>query len=192
MKTTPMTELNAVNEMLSVIGEAPVNSLEASGLGEANLAHQILQFTCREVQVVGWHWNTDEDFPISPDSEGFLRLPPNTLKVDTSGYSMGLDLVQRGGRLYDRKNHTFVFDIDLVTVDLTTMLDFDELPEAARYYVTLRSVRKFQDRTVGANSPAYTARDEEQAFVLLKEEDMLSGDHNIFTGSATLSINIKR
>jgi len=42
------TKLDAVNTMLSAIGEAPVNSL-SSGLVEAEIAETILNTTYREV-----------------------------------------------------------------------------------------------------------------------------------------------
>ncbi|UIL29739.1 hypothetical protein LZK75_11385 [Rhizobium leguminosarum] len=104
---TPTTELEAINLMLSVIGESPVNTVEDTGLVDAVVARQILIQSSRDVQLVGWHWNTEIDYPIAASfPEGELTLPPNTLKVDTAGADAGLDLVQRGNRLYDRKNHT--------------------------------------------------------------------------------------
>jgi hypothetical protein len=185
MNLTPKTELDAVNEMLSVIGEAPINSLQTSGVGDAQLAYKILTNAAREVQLVGWHWNTEKSFPILPDTNGFLYIPLNTLKVDTSGAFKSFDLIQRGNRLYDRVNHTFVFD-ESVTVDLVLMLDFDEMPEGGRNLVNIRAARQFQDRTVGSQSPAYTAKDEMDAFTALRTDDMEVADLNIFTGSQTM------
>lgn len=185
MKLTPMTELDAVNLMLSVIGEAPVNSLEDSGVGEANLAHQILSHASREVQLVGWHWNTEQDYMLLPNQNAYLVLPANTLKVDTSGDYKTNDLIQRGNRLYDRVNHTYEFTAG-VTVDLVLMLDFQEMPEGGRNLITIRAARQFQDRTIGASSPAYTAQDELVAFTQLKADDIEAADLNVFTGSQTM------
>ena len=52
------TKLDAVNTMLSAIGEAPVNSL-SSGLIEAEIAETILDTVNTEVQSMGWHFNTE-------------------------------------------------------------------------------------------------------------------------------------
>lgn len=183
MQLTPTSELEAVNLMLSVIGESPVNSLTDIGVADAATAYKILSYSSREVQLVGWHWNTEENFPISPNSDGFLMLPPNTLKVDTSGLSCHLDLVQRGQRLYDRYNHTYEFT-DPVRVEIVLMLDFDELPEAARSYITIRAARQFQERVLGsATLQAFTAQDEFRAFAFLRQAETETGDYNMLSGS---------
>lgn len=183
MSLTPTTELEAVNLMLSVIGETPVNSVTSNGIADAVLAYQILTHSSREVQLVGWHWNTEINFPITPSTTGELLLPANTLKVDTTGESQGLDLVQRGNRLYDRVNQTFVFD-QPVRVEIVLLLPFDELPEAARSYITIRSARQFQERVVGSEVlQAFTSRDEFAAMAKLKEAEAETGDYNILSGS---------
>ena len=48
--TTPTTQLQAVNSMLSTIGEAPVNSL-SSGLVDAETAETVLNEVSRDVQL---------------------------------------------------------------------------------------------------------------------------------------------
>ena len=54
----PTTKLEAVNVMLTSIGEAPVNSL-ISGLEDAELAETILESVNKETQSKGWIFNTD-------------------------------------------------------------------------------------------------------------------------------------
>lgn len=181
MSLTPTSELEAVNLMLSIIGESPVNSLTTSGVADASLAYQILSFASREVQLVGWHWNTEVDYPINCDSNGYLTLPANTLKVDTSGVSGSLDLIQRGNRLYDRVNHTFTFT-DSVNVDIVLLLTFDELPEAARSYIAIRAARQFQQRVIGSEVlEAFSSRDEYTAIAALKQAECETGDYNVLT-----------
>ena len=58
MANATTTELEAVNIMLSSIGEAPVNSL-SSGLVDAELAQTTLHNVSREVQAAGWSFNTE-------------------------------------------------------------------------------------------------------------------------------------
>jgi hypothetical protein len=192
LPSTPMTELEAVNLMLSVIGEAPVNSLDNSGLADANLAHQILGHASREVQLVGWHWNTEEDFPLLPNQSQEILLPSNTLKVDTTGTSQGSDLVQRGRRLYDRVSHSYEFSAP-VKVRIVLNLAFEELPETARYLITIRSARQFQTRVLGADaSTSYTAKDELDAMSSLRQEEADVGDFNMLRGSWSVSSILAR
>ena len=72
------TQLDAVNTMLSAIGEAPVNSL-SSGLVEAEVAESILNTVDREVQAMGWHFNTELNKSFAQDTSGNILLPPDVL-----------------------------------------------------------------------------------------------------------------
>lgn len=181
---SPSTELDAINTMLSSIGEAPVNAVEDSGVVDAVMARNILRSTSREVQSRGWHYNTDKDYvltPTYPDKE--IRIPLNAIRVDTVGTHKNIDVVVRGNKLYDRRRHTFQFD-QAVTVDMIVLLDFDDIPEAARVYITLRSARIFQERVVGsADLSQFTQRDELRALVAMQEHEADTADYNMLTDS---------
>jgi hypothetical protein len=180
---SPTTELEAINTMLSTIGESPVNAVEDTGNVDVVIARQILQTVSREVQARGWHFNTEKNYTITPDSEGYLVLPNTVLKVDTVYPDSSKDVVVRGSRLYDRENHTYVFT-DAVKVDMTILLTFDELPEVARNYVTIRSSRIFQERVVGSDTlHAFNSQDEARAMVSLMEYEADTADLNILSGN---------
>lgn len=190
---TPTTELEAINQMLSVIGESPVNTVEDTGIIDAVVARQILNQSSRDTQVVGWHWNTEIDFPLTQSfPEGELLLPPNTLKVDTTGADESLDLVQRGNRLYDRKNHTFAVKKD-VLVEIVLFLPFDELPEAARSYIAMRAARVFQERMVGSDTLwRFNANDELKAWSTLQNAEAEAQDMNILSESPSVAAVLNR
>ena len=180
---SPTTELEAINTMLSTIGESPVNAVEATGNVDVVIARQILQSVSREVQARGWHFNTEKNYTITPDSEGYLVLPNTVLKVDTVYPDSSKDVVVRGSRLYDREKHTYVFT-DAVKVDMTILLTFDELPEVARNYVTIRASRIFQERVVGSDTlHAFNSQDEARAMVSLMEYEADTADLNILSGN---------
>ena len=180
---SPTTELEAVNTMLSTIGESPVNAVEDTGNVDVVIARQILQSVSREVQARGWHFNTEKNYTITPDSAGYLVLPNTVLKVDTVYPDSSKDVVVRGSRLYDRENHTYVFT-DAVKVDMTILLTFDELPEVARNYVTIRASRIFQERVVGSDTlHAFNSQDEARAMVSLMEYEADTADLNILSGN---------
>jgi len=184
MDITPSTELEAINEMLGVIGEAPVSTVEDNGLVDAAIAKQILNSTSRVVQSKGWHFNTDVGVEITPAFiSKELQLPLNVLRVDTSQEDKHQDLVQRGQRLYDRVKHTYKFDKP-IKVDMTVMLTFEELPEPARYYITIRAARIFQARTVGSQIlGGFTEVDENLARLSLESLASDIADANILTDS---------
>src|SRR6056300_1551472 len=100
------TKLDAVNTMLSAIGEAPVSSL-SSGLIEAEIAETILNTIDREVQSMGWHFNKELNKSFAQSTGGEIILPANILRADATLAPQSPDLVQRGLKMYDKKNHTF-------------------------------------------------------------------------------------
>ena len=180
---SPTTELEAINTMLSTIGESPVNTVEDTGNVDVVIARQILQSVSREVQARGWHFNTEKNYTITPDSAGYLVLPNTVLKADTVYPDNSKDVVVRGSKLYDRENHTYVFT-DAVKVEMTVLLTFDELPEVARNYVTIRASRIFQERVVGSDTlQAFNSQDEARAMVSLMEYEADTADLNILSGN---------
>lgn len=189
---TPTTELEAINTMLSTIGEAPVNTVEDNGIVDAVIARQILRATSREVQARGWHFNTEKAYPITPDTEGFLLLPATVLRCDTVETYQDTDVVVRGNRLYDRKNHTFTFEKP-VKVDMVILLPFEDMPEVARYYVTVRSSRIFQERVVGSESLSrFNGQDELRAKVALEDYEAETADYNMLTDNYSVARVLNR
>ncbi|MCE9933632.1 hypothetical protein [Aeromonas salmonicida] len=172
---TPTTELEAVNEILSSIGEAPVNSLE-SGMDDANMALQILRSVSRETQSIGWYFNREQGFVLSPDDKGEVPVPENTLRLD-SGRK---DLMLRSGKLYDSKRHTFRLGCQ-VKVDLVLGLNFNDMPEVARRFITLKAARVFQQRTVSSQSLApHLMADEQAAWEALRADEIEAVNTNLF------------
>ena len=172
LEYTPTSELEAINIMLSIIGEQPVNTLEGI-YTEAYLARTALHNTSRAVQKIGFHCNSEEDYPLNPTIAGFYMVPTNCLKINPS--QRGLDIVWRGTRLYDREDHTYVFTTTSMDVDLTFFLPFTDLPEAIRFYITIRAARRFAEDTIGSTDIVnFTEDDEQKALVamLADEADM--------------------
>lgn len=179
----PTTELEAVNDILSVLGESPVSTLEDNGRVDAAVAVTILRSTSRAVQSQGWVWNTEKAYTLTPSfPDNYLYVPSNTLRIDSSEADRRVDVVQRGTRLWNRKDHTFVFP-DPVTVDVVVGLGFEEIPQPARYYITLRTGRIYQDRFLGSDLiSAFAESDERAALADLKHEETESGDFNFLNG----------
>ena len=184
---SPTTELEAINTMLSTIGESPVNTVEDTGNVDVVIARQILNSVSREVQARGWHFNTEKDYTITPDSSGYLLLPTTVLKADTVSPDESTDVVVRGSKLYDRRNHTYCFT-NAVKVDMLVLLTFAELPEVARNYITIRASRIFQERVVGSDTlQAFNSQDEARALVSLMDYESDTADFNILNDNYSVS-----
>jgi len=189
----PTTKLEAVNTLLATIGESPVNSL-SSGLIEASLANQTLDNVSRDMQSMGWTFNTDLTFKLTPDANSEITLPANCIHVDTTSLRMSstTDLVQRGTRMYDRIKNTYVIT-ETIEVDIVVLLNFEEMPETARRYVTIKAARLLQDRVLGSETlHSFNAADEQSAWVSLTHNESDVRDLNIFDSYDTYSIINRR
>jgi hypothetical protein len=174
------TQLEAVNVMLGNIGESPVTALSplSSLPVSAQTAISVLDEVSRDVQSEGWHFNTVNKVTLSPNVNGEIFLTDDVLHIDTLDHSK--DIVQRGQQLFDRGENTLVFDNDL-KVTVTYLLDFTELHEQARRYITLKASRVFQGRIVGSQElEQQILREELKARQNLEEADGIGSDRTIF------------
>jgi hypothetical protein len=187
MSLAPTTELEAVNTMLYTIGEAPVNTLVNMTSVDASSALSSLISVNREVQSQGWFFNTEYNYPLTLNQDSELPLPANTLSMDSTEESEKHDVVQRGFKAYDRLNHTFTF-AETVKADLVVLLDFSDIPEAAKHYIVIRASRIFQDRTLSSDSlHGMNREDEYAALTTLRLKESENADYNILTGNYSVS-----
>ena len=188
MAVAASTELECVNIMLAAIGEAPINKLTGLLPVDARTAQSTLLEVNKSVQSEGWSFNQEFNVVLTRDSNKKITISNDILKIDTNVYDHPTsDVVQRGLKLYDRKNNTFEFDNDL-TCHITYFRDFVELPEPARYYMTIKAARLFVDRLIGDDGlRTYTAQDEARARAILMETDFDNADHNVLSGDPNLN-----
>ena len=182
--TTRSTELEAVNVILSTIGEAPLNSLSGSLPVDGTMAKNVLSEISREVQSSGWHFNTHYKSTLTRDTNNNIPVATNVVRVelDPNLERKGdYDLVQRDGKLFNLAKNTDVFDKDFENVTQVLLLPFNEIPEQAKRYITIRSARVFHDRTLGANTlHKFSQEDEKQALSILRNAEARTGDFTIF------------
>ena len=181
MPVIASTELDAINTMLTTIGESPVNSISAS-TADTRIAQLILQEVDRATQIKGWNWNTEKEVTLTPNVSTLeITLSNNVVRVsiDKRTYT-NIDVVQRGTRLFDKKNKTFQFS-SAIKAEVVSLLPFTDLPEQARYYIVVRSARLFQQRMIGdATGSAFSAEEETTALMALQDSEDETANHNIF------------
>ena len=179
---TPTTELQAVNIMLSTIGEAPVNSIAGNTTVDVSTAINILNETSMSIQSQGWKFNTSENVTLSLDVDSKIPLPANCVQADSSRQFKHINVVMRDGYLYDMEKHTDIFT-SVTPVDLVLVQLFDSLPEFARRYITMKAARRFASRFIGDKEiTQLIAQDEQEAYIAFVQADTRSADHNILDG----------
>ena len=188
MTVAATTELESINIMLAAIGEAPINSLTGTLPVDARLAQSTLTEINKKVQMEGWSFNTDIDVTLPRDGSNQIALSTDTLRIDPNIHQHPtIDAIQRGLKLYDRLNNKYEFDEDLICT-VVYFRAFDEIPEPARYYITIKAARVFVDRLVGDQGlRTYTEQDEVRARAILMETDLANGDHNLLRGDPSLT-----
>jgi len=192
MSTSPTTQLQAVNILLSTIGEAPVSSL-SSGLLDAETAETLINEVSRNVQSLGWNFNTELNLTISPNEAGEVVLPVEYVRADlaqslTKFRSSTEEYILRGQKMYDKVKHSYTISKPL-KLDIITLLSFTDLPEVARRYITAKASRIFQERVVGSDTlSAMNRQDETEALYALREMEGDNGDYNIFDDYGTASV----
>ena len=175
------TVLDAVNTMLSSIGESPISTLEENTTADAAVAQNLLDEETREVQDMGWNFNTEDDVPFVRDGDGEIEAPSNVLRFTVNQINFqDMRPVIRGAKFYDAENRTYAFTKDL-TAKVVYLLDFTELPQSARWAITLRATRKFYRRFMDADdTEVFTREDEQVAWSALKRHEAETGHYNIF------------
>ena len=178
------TELEAVNTILSTIGEAPLNTLSGSLPVDGTVAKNVLSEVAREVQSQGWHFNTHINVTLTRNTDNKIPLATNVVRVeiDPRKYSKGnYNIVQRDAFLYNLAKNEETFDTNFDNATVVYLLPFNEIPEQAKRYITIRSARIFHDRTLGANTlHKFSQEDETKALSILKQAESLTGDYSIF------------
>ena len=139
------TDLSAVNQVLGAIGQSPVSSLDTDNPEIAFIWDIILQ-SARDVQLEGWHFNTENNCEVYPDASGYIILDSTVIAMDLhDGISdRTIDTVIRESngvrKLYDKVNHTDVFTLGKkYYVDKTYMYNLKDIPEVYRRYIIYRA-----------------------------------------------------
>ena len=175
--TVPVNELEAVNMLLAAVGEAAVSSLETATTVDVTQAKNLLSNINREVQQKGWHFNTEWDVVLSLDSDSRIPLGTTVLSI----YSPTKMTTIRGREgspfLYDLDNNTFTWTASINDAVTITLLDFEDIPQTARQYITTKAARIFQEEIIGQVSAETVNRQEEvEAYAdLLDDEGERSG-----------------
>lgn len=186
----PMTELDAVNELLGLIGEQPVNSIDNTGISESAIALSTLRTVMRDVQAGSPLFTRELEITLQPDIDGTIVLPTNTI-----GFSP-VDPTRRVGfredKLYDLDNHTFIFTEDL-TVNLTLYVDFEDLHQTVKTYIVAKAARIFQKKILGSETlDAMAKEDEKQAYIAMNRELIRQQKGSVLKTDPGFSASIRR
>ncbi len=171
------SKMRAINTVLEALGESPVNHVD--DLLEAQQADDKIEEVSREIQSDGWWFNTEDNYPLPLGTDGQIRLPANALKVDLQSPHF----TARGLRVYDKLNHTYIFEHPL-RCTIAVGLEWDELPEVARTFVKYRSAKLLQASAVGSPT-LYKFHQAEYQIALraLRKAEIENGNYSLWNNA---------
>ena len=181
--TDSQGELQAVNQILASVGQAPVTTLEQTNPDVA-IAYNTLQQVSREVQAEGWTFNKEYHYPLTPNSDGEIVIPDNMLQIDlcmNEYYNKDKDPIRRNGKLYDRNAHSFEWEQKIHYFDITWFFNWDDLPPVIKDYITSRAAVFVSQRTVG-DQIQYQALQQQEVYMrsMALEYETQQGDYTFF------------
>lgn len=183
-----MTELEATNAILAIIGEAPIDGLPdltTNEISDSSLALTTLREVSTDIQSEGWSWNTDKCVTLT-NNAGSVTLPSNALRwVFNPNWDVEGRYTVRGLRVYDSMTQSF--DLGTLEVELAEMvveLDWDDLPQQAQEFIKVRAGRIYADRMINsAVIYSFTAADEDRARGMLIRMEETHQRNNVLHGS---------
>ena len=93
-----------------------------------------------------------------------------------------MNVTQRGTRLYNKDDHTYIFT-DTVYVDIVFLLDFADLPEDARLYIAIRAGLDFIKDQIGSDTLVKLDADCEASAraILRANEEIRMGNNMLYS-----------
>lgn len=181
-------QFEAINVLLTTIGETALTESDSldfqNGLFyEATIASDLIDEITTELLSEGWRCNTETNYPLVPavtatsGDNKYISIGDNIIRADEVN---GEDYVIKDNKIYDKENHTFVFE-DTKYFNLVLDMDFDDIPYSMQRYITMRASRIFAQRMIGdATMVQYSVQDEFNAKMRMIDEESIEGDYNIF------------
>lgn len=187
--TLALTKLDAVNLMLASIGQSPMNTIEGTIPKEVTKAVLALDNALREVCTQGWSFNSDREYPMTPDGSNQIDIPAGASFVDPTygeNYTMRYDSTGTPGmRLYNNDTRVFNDFARVVKCDIIWLFEYEQIPQHARQYVVTKAARKFQSGLLASQILyEFTREMETEAYATFRRMEKRQKDYNINKHSA--------
>ena len=206
MSIAPLTELQAINQMLAAVGQAPVTSIDTTDnlyekVGtnyvqlelptnpDVALARLTLDEVSRECQSEGWSFNREYAYGVKPDSTTKkITYANNWLQADLSNAPEyrskygNKDTIRRNNCLYDKTAHTDQWDVDTTYyIDILWLFEWEDVPRPIQDYIINKSAALFSLRVVG-DQKLYSSLQEraEDSRASAMEYEAQQGDYTFF------------
>lgn len=179
------TTIEAVNTILSSIGDSPVNTIEDPTNVNVINAIRELDKVNRQEQARGWSFNVIPAYTLNVDQNThmiswattFLRLK-----------SPGTIYTRKGDYVFNFTGQTFYFKND-ITVEIIVLVGLEEMPEPMKNYIVAKASYGFQEKYLGdPNLTQGLLADLQEAWVRVQEYETEMNDYNMLTNPEIVGI----
>jgi hypothetical protein len=200
------TFLDAVNSIMRSVGESALENLEDLP-ADGKAAVEILKQGLRELALRPWEFNYDRNVKFLP--EGFLAdtlgversvfiVPDNvasavaTVREGQTGPNTP-DVSMRRARTFltsGIRPRVFANRVggedgfegrSVLYMDVTRFIPFEDLPEVAKNYITIRSARRYASEVMGSGElTSFKQSDEQHAWIELESQFGIQEHYNLF------------
>ena len=200
--TTPTTidtetELSAVNTILGAIGQSPVTTLGTITTNVTNTAtevantfenpeialiYNILKECNMDVQNEGWTFNREDHVKYYPDTTTKeITIPTNVLRMDSENpEDKNVAPIRRNGKLYDKVNHTYIWDDEEVYLNVVYLFPYEDIPSVFKRYITYKAAGRAATQMItNTQLVQLIATQEQMARAACMEYECNQGDYNM-------------
>lgn len=172
-----ISRLTVVNDMLALLGELPLNDLDAFH-PVVPRALATLDNVNETTQAGNWWFNTEYPKLVPQVGSGFIMLSDDLLSCDS--IAQFPRVTQRGSRLYNLDDSTYVFTND-VQVRINRLIPFDDLSTMPRSFVRIAALVAFNSTIDGdADKGRQLAGEYERTYMAFNSEHIRHMKTNMF------------
>ncbi len=192
------TKLESINDMLQTSGYMRETALPSTRT-EVIAAEVLLDSVDRNIQMEGWHFNSQYNQTFSPNAGNEVDLDADIFEVnESSGNDSPIrrdpmsptDLAKRGLRLYNAETDSYTFESD-VLLNVIRQVAFTDLPQYARAFIVARASRMFYANNRGRDLPS-AQEFEMRARASFMASENRNASFNMFNGPDTNWVDYRR
>ena len=187
--TSPVTYNYTVNISQTVSSRTltrseVTNRVETQTNPDVAIALNTLREVSREVQSEGWSFNKEYDYKITPDANNEILIADDVLQMDLNEKypeNIEKDAIFRGGKLYDKKKHSYEWTAETVYVDIVWYFDWENIPAPIQAHIVARAAAIVSSRIIGdANQYQILQQKELTTRSQAMEYECSQGDYSFF------------
>ena len=182
-----ITELEVINSVLSIAGDNPIQSLDED-YQPVFIIRQMINNISRDMQSDNYWFNTEYDVTLEPNTiTNKIILPFNLISFEPCDARY----IQRGVNVYDRVARTTTIT-DSIVADISTQLEFTELPQVARKYIQSMCRNQYNNEYFGdANMKQDLVREVSEAKANLEKKNIENENVNMLENARVYNIAFK-